>query len=138
MALIDKSKRSATCQALGEVEVVVIAEDVYQRLFDEPSAIGTTLRRLLLSSLCCQLTGANAYFRDLIGNLSEQRESTVVHTDPAKPPENVNTSADTIIGLTAKLGGWDAPLSALEELEEQIEYIVDYDQQRALNAKKLR
>lgn len=67
MSLVDGSPRSATCRAAGVVVCRVLDRGRYLRLIEEPGPVGSTLRRLLLSSLHKQLSRANAYLRKLVG-----------------------------------------------------------------------
>ena len=42
---------------------------------------------------------------------------------------------DDLRKLTAKLGGWDSTLSELEDLEKEIEFVVDEDTRRTVEAR---
>ena len=59
MALIDGSKRSATCVALTELTVGVLQAAQVRQLMSENSARGLAFRRLLITTLALQLSGAN-------------------------------------------------------------------------------
>ena len=66
MSVIDGSKRSATCLANGPVEVVKLNRAQVDDLISEGSVAGTALRRLLIASLCDQLSSANGFVRKLV------------------------------------------------------------------------
>jgi len=73
MGVVDRARRSATCEAASEVILAVMGQDTFQRLVRDTSAHGRALRRLLLSSLTHQLIGGNARLRDLIAARSDPR-----------------------------------------------------------------
>lgn len=137
MSLVDRSPRSATCVAQTDVELVVVNSTVYDRLLSEASLSGSSLRRLLLSSLCGQLVSANAQIRQLVDDLTDDEP-------PPPPPPAIwdkRKQKDTekkVVQLTAKLGGWDANLAELEEMEQEVELVVDEDQKRNRDRNKFR
>ncbi len=137
MALIDRSRRSATCIAIGDVELVVMDALVYDRLIAEASATGSALRRLLLSSLCGQLAQANAQIRKLVEDLTE--EPRLARPKPQKPSpvkkevkkwRKKTSPEDQMTRVAAQLSGWGSELAELEKLEKEIELVVDEDQKR--------
>ncbi len=134
MAVIDRSPRSASCVSEGEVELVALTTDIYDRLMTETSPTGSVLRRLLLSSLCGQLAQANSQVRELVDELTVDEPvptpvpETTAQTKPMKPARDM--TEDSVVRLTAKLSGWDTDLTELEELEQEIELVVDEDQKR--------
>jgi CRP-like cAMP-binding protein len=67
MSLVDGSPRSATCRAEGEVIVAVLSRKTYLDLLSRSHPVGTSLRRLMLSTLTRQLVDGNARLFDLIG-----------------------------------------------------------------------
>jgi len=81
MSLVDRSARSATCRAMGPVVVATLDRAGFDALFDEHTAEGSTLRRLLAASIADQLAQANAHLRDLIapadGDVSDAQVMTV-------------------------------------------------------------
>lgn len=135
MAVIDGSMRSATCRANGPVEVVILKRNVVDRLIGEGSVAGVALRRLLVSSLCDQLSHANGFVRKIVldhsndGNQPSTPESTAPAQGQSNPPE------EDLRTLTAKLGGWETNLDDLEALEKEVEYVMDEDQKRTLDAR---
>jgi len=130
MGLIDGSKRSATCVAEGPVEVVSMSDDTVRRMLEETTIPGTALRRLLVSSLCEQLSSANAFVRDLVSGLADEIEAPDDVPTPPATPQRKSVDNNSIARLTAKLGGWDADLSELEAMEDEIEFVVDEDMKR--------
>jgi len=145
MAIIDRSPRSASCIADGEVELVALNTDVYDRLMAESSSAGSVLRRLLLSSLCGQLAQANSQIRSLVNEFTpepveEQESSTSARQRSAAEAkiEDRRKTEDRVVRLTAKLGGWSADLAELEELEQEIELVYDEDQKRRKEKRNLR
>ena len=67
MSLVDGSARSATCRAKGEVDVAVLSRETYLDLLSRSHPVGTSLRRLMLSTLTRQLVDGNARLFSLIG-----------------------------------------------------------------------
>lgn len=96
MAMVDGSKRSATCTAEGVVTVVVIDRETYQRLITEGSAVGRTLRRMLLSSLTDQLSRGNKRLREMTGGADAGVQA---------PPKTTITEED-LSEVSSELEGW--------------------------------
>ncbi|MGB0641617.1 MAG: Crp/Fnr family transcriptional regulator, partial [Myxococcota bacterium] len=139
MAVIDGSKRSATCTAQGPVELVTLSRTELDRLLSETSIPGTALRRLLIASLCDQLSNANDFVRSLVEDLliddsSSSRTGTADNPGTKQsPPPSISQNMQT---LSVKLEGWDSDLAELEELEKEIEFVVDEDTRRTVEARK--
>ena len=138
MSVIDGSRRSATCRANGPVEVVTLKRFQVDELIAEGSVAGVALRRLLIASLCDQLTNANGFVRKIVlehelGESAVKNQTPAVTSQPTTPkPTNHD---DDLRKLTAKLGGWDSTLSELEDLEKEIEFVVDEDTRRTVEAR---
>jgi len=131
MSVIDGSRRSATCRANGPVEIVKLQRFQVDELIAEGSVAGVALRRLLIASLCDQLTNANGFVRKLVLD----HETGAISTPKHVPAKAKSTPDDDLRKLTAKLGGWDSTLSELEELEKEVEYVMDEDSKRTAEAK---
>lgn len=97
MSMVDGSPRSATCTADGVVTVVVIDRETYQHLITEPTPVGRTLRRMLLSSLTDQLSRGNKRLRELTGGA----EAAV---DPVAPQKEV--TEEDLSEISSELEGW--------------------------------
>jgi CRP/FNR family cyclic AMP-dependent transcriptional regulator len=145
MAVIDGSRRSATCRANGPVEVVLLHRSIVDRLVGEGSVAGVALRRLLIASLCDQLSNANGFVRKIVLENSPEPASalpaanTALKTDESSSANTVSGDAEADLRtLTAKLGGWETSLAELEEYEKEIEFVMDEDQKRTLDAKRRR
>ncbi len=143
MAVIDGSRRSATCRANGPVEVVLLHRSVVDRLIGEGSVPGVALRRLLISSLCDQLSNANGFVRKIVldNNSATANEPAAPHKGPVTPKDHQAVSGDAeadLRTLSAKLGGWETSLAELEEYEKEIEFVMDEDQKRTLDARRKR
>ena len=87
MAITDGSARSATCTAIGSVRVMVLDRATWQGLMSEPSIEGSTLRRLQLSSLCQQLSGANRELRTLLAGAELEEDLPEIDVDPVTPED---------------------------------------------------
>jgi len=132
MALIDRSRRSATCIAHAPSEVIILDARTVEILLQETTASGTALRRLLLSSLCGQLAGANAQISDFVKSTQPTADVEEDIDEPETLPQPDDTD-DQVASIVAKLSGWDAKkLEELEAMEEEIVYVVDEDQKRQL------
>ena len=106
MALIDGSPRSATCTADGEVRALVVEKSTYHALLGERSPAGMTLRRLLLSSLVRQLSGANHELRQAVAGvpLDEEVIPVTVEDAPvhrAPPPVAAPSARESVEQPTA-------------------------------------
>jgi len=129
MSVIDGSRRSATCQANGPVEIVKLQRFQVDDLIATGSVAGVALRRLLIASLCDQLTNANGFVRKLVLDHEVGPSSPSV-----QPTANASsTPDDDLRKLTAKLGGWEN--SDLLEMEKNVEFYMDEDTRRTKEAK---
>ena len=72
VTLVDRSPRSATCVALDEVDAITLDGATYDAAVRETSAIGSSLRRLLIASLVTQLSSGNARIRAVIEGKDDQ------------------------------------------------------------------
>ena len=146
MAVIDGSRRSATCRASGPVEVVTLHRSQVDQLLTEGSVAGVELRRLLIASLCDQLSSANGFVREIV-----LKHATPSPDTPAPAPARANQTQnplaqrkrpkskpsvreDELNTLAAKLGGW-AP-GELDTLQDEIEIVMDEDQRRTRTARR--
>lgn len=141
MAVIDGSRRSATCTAQGPVELVTLSRVELDRLLSESSVPGTALRRLLIASLCDQLSNANDFVCTLIQDLLIDEKKKPAEPPTTKKPIQKKRKKTTSIDqsmqtLSVKLEGWDSDFSELEELEKEIELVVDEDTRRTIEARK--
>ena len=106
---------------------------------------GIALRRLLIASLCDQLSNANGFVRKIVLDHAEPSKSEVttpppvpVSTKSKKPKPSTASADDDLRTLAVKLGGWDTDLEDLESMEKDIEFIMDEDQKRTLDARRKR
>ncbi len=95
MALLERTKRSATCMTKTPVELAILSRDAYDSLLYEPSGAGRALRRLLLSSLAGQLGSGNA-------RLGKMLEPSVTKEDEA-------ATESQLVNTSATLEGWAKP-----------------------------
>lgn len=148
MSVIDGSKRSATCRANGPVEIVRLHRSQVDQLISEGSVAGIALRRLLIASLCDQLSNANGFVRKIVLDNTEpnnDEQTTPPPTaapnprpkQPTSPPSTASAD-DKLRTLAVKLGGWDTDLADLESMEKDIEFVMDEDQKRTLDARRKR
>jgi len=132
MSVIDGSRRSASCRANGPVEFVTLTRAQVDILLADGSAAGVALRRLLIASLCDQLSSANGFVRKLVLDHTDGNDPSIQKpTGTTSKPREADNDLRT---LTAKLGGWDTSLSDLEQMEKEIEFYMDEDTRRTLNA----
>ena len=107
-------------------------------LIAEGSVAGVALRRLLIASLCDQLTNANGFVRKIVlehelGDSAPKGQTTARKKSESAP--TVSNHDDDLRQLTAKLGGWDSTLSELEDLEKEVEFFMDEDTRRTVEAR---
>lgn len=133
MSVIDGSRRSATCRANGPVEIVQLERYQVDELIAEGSVAGVALRRLLIASLCDQLTNANGFVRKIV--LEHELGDKAVNVEPSPAATEAPNHDDDLRKLSAKLGGWDSTLSELEALEKEVEFVVDEDTRRTAEAR---
>lgn len=82
MAVIDGSPRSATCTAIGTVRALALDRATWTSLMGEASPEGSSLRRLLLSSLSQQLSGGNRQLRTLLAGAELEEDLPELDVDP--------------------------------------------------------
>ncbi len=107
MALIDGSKRSATCVAVDELEVGELSAAQVKSLLDERSPRSTAFRRLLITTLALQLTGANRRIAHLAAGGAVK--DTAASTKDAEQEE--------FLRIAGMLEGWTGELDALDQVE---------------------
>jgi CRP-like cAMP-binding protein len=111
MSLVDGSPRSATCTVAEPSTVVQLDRVVYQSLLKELSPEGSTLRRLLLSSLSAQLTAGNTQIRTL----------TAASGSPAPEPraekEGGDISPEELLQVAGVLDGWTVDLRGVDRVD---------------------
>ena len=104
---------------------------------------GVALRRLLIASLCDQLSNANGFVRRIVLDHSEPPPETRPTTLPPtrsevqRLSEPTNTTED-LQTVSAMLGGWASDLADLEKLNDDVKFVMDEDMKRTKNAKKNR
>ena len=76
MAILDRTRRSATCTAEGTALVVVMDQPRFAELIRSTGGEGHTLRRLLLSSLTRQLVKGNAHLRKVTATQIDEPSTT--------------------------------------------------------------
>ena len=138
MAVVDGSKRSATCRANGPVELVVLNRSTVEMMVGEASVAGTALRRLLIASLCDQLSSANGFVRRIVEGNSDKDSPVKPDTATTKPQTSPGANENDLRELSLKLGGWEANLEELMDLEKEVEFVMDEDQKRTLDARRKR
>jgi CRP-like cAMP-binding protein len=122
MGVVDRSPRSARCEAAGDVQVLSIQVDDFHRLLRETSAASAALRRLLLSSLIQQLSSANQKVRELAAA-------------PAGQPEEETVSSGDILQLAGVLDGWSVDRQALDQ---EVSFTEDEDMRRTRDSQRRR
>ena len=63
---------------------------------------------------------------------------TAAAPQPKKPKASTASADDDLRTLAVKLGGWDTDLADLESMEKDIEFVMDEDQKRTLDARRKR
>jgi CRP-like cAMP-binding protein len=132
MALIDRSRRSASCVAKGTTHVVALDARTVEQLQQETTTVGTAMRRLLLSSLSNQLAGANSRMREFVAELKEEQgdDEASVKAVSGDRVDRANAE-DSMSQIVDNLSGWGASdLAELVEIEKDVSFVVDEDQKR--------
>jgi len=143
MAVIDGSRRSATCLANGPVELVVLQRSQLDQMVSEDSVAGIALRRLLIASLCDQLSNANGFVRRIVldhgdsAPESQRSPQPPTRTEVKRLSEPTNTTED-LQTVSAMLGGWASDLADLEKQHGDVKFVMDEDMKRTNTAKKNR
>lgn len=103
MAILDRSRRSATCVAEGTALVVVMDQPRFDALVRSTEPEGHTLRRLLLSSLTRQLVKGNAHLRRVMASMEAGQ---------GDPKPGLRQARAVLEGWTAPLELTTAPVAA--------------------------
>lgn len=137
MALIDRSRRSASCVAKGVTHVVALDAHTVEQLQQETTTVGTAMRRLLLSSLSSQLAGANSRMREFVAELKQSQEKEAQQEDEGSVEvvysDRVDRAneEDGMSQIMDSLSGWGASdLADLVETEKDVSFVLDEDQKR--------
>lgn len=109
MAMVDGSPRSATCIASGPVRAIALDRRAYMDLLKEATPRGTTLRRLLLSSLSQQLTEANERLLTLLAAVEKQLSS-----DEGELEE---LTGEHVLAVAGVLDGWKMDVKGADKVE---------------------
>lgn len=109
MAMVDGSPRSATCIASGPVRAIALDRKNYQELLKEATPRGTTLRRLLLSSLSQQLTDANERLLGLLAAVEQQLSG-----DQGELEE---ITGEHVMQVAGVLDGWKMDVQGAQSVE---------------------
>ena len=111
MALIDGSKRSATCVALTELTVGVLDGAQVRRLMSEGTPRGLAFRRLMITTLALQLSGANRRIAHL----------TAASDDKALSPQELDKreakDSEEVLRIAGMLEGYTGDLAELDRVE---------------------
>ena len=113
MSLVDNSPRSATCAAVGNSILVTLDRRSYNELITSPSREGTTLRRLLLSSLSKQLSGGNERIRDI---LAPKMIDELENDDAVDLYEDEDFGEDDLAEAAGVLNGWQVDTSGVNSI----------------------
>jgi CRP-like cAMP-binding protein len=98
MAIIDRTRRTATCIAATPVRVAVLAWPTFHSIIQNTEPHGVVLRRLLLSSLTRQLIASNGRLRLV---LAARADPT---TEAAKTlSEEANRASELLEGWTEEI-----------------------------------
>jgi CRP/FNR family transcriptional regulator len=103
MALVDGSRRSATCVAATPAQLAVMDRALYHRTITDISPEGVALRRILLSSLSHQLNTTTSMLNELL-------------TAHAEPLSNEDTE-EVVIQIAGALHGWNLDFTGVDEIE---------------------
>ena len=103
MALVDGSRRSATCLAATPAQLAVMDRSLYRSTITEISPEGVALRRILLSSLSRQLNTTTSMLNELL-------------TAHAEPLSNEDTE-EVVLQIAGALHGWNLDFTGVDEIE---------------------
>lgn len=141
MALIDQSKRSATCTAGDRTVVATLSRATWARLIQDRTPSGTALRRLLCASLTRQLVGANAQIRSLLGDAPQQAVLGGKGHIPAGPVPSVRSAHlepeveafdatdSELLRVAGVLEGWKVDADTVTQAD-RVRTVLDEDQKR--------
>jgi len=126
VSMVDQAARSATCAVLQKASLVSMDASTYRAIMDQPSAAGTALRRLLLSSLVQQQTAGNDRLRALLAGIRKREDRRKQRRPtPSKPAPDV-TDPGQLVGtetevdlmdLAGVAAGWRVDTDGVDDLK---------------------
>ena len=116
MAMLDGSRRSASCVARGKVVIACVNTETVEELKEESHPVGTNFRRLLLSSLTRQLELGNGRLRHLIARTGF-RDGVSVTARSDTPTDVVTVGDDDLLQMAGLLEGWKLEAEGLDDIE---------------------
>jgi CRP-like cAMP-binding protein len=140
MGMVDGSPRSATCEAVGDVDGLSLDAETFSALMDDATAEGTAFRRLILNHMMEQLSRGNTKIRSLIDELEgyrledyrqdseqwrKQMRSKAAH---AQAP----SEADRLREIAGVLDGWDLKT----EPGEKLRFVEDEEMRRSRKSRE--
>ena len=125
VGVADGTVRSVTCAVLQQATLVSLDAVTYRAILDQPSATGTALRRILLSSLAQQLSSSNSRLRSLLAR-HRQRDERKQRKRSRRPADATpRPSASGLIGeeteadlldLAGVAVGWQVDSDGVDDL----------------------
>lgn len=73
MSLVDGSRRSATCHAMGPLRLASLDRGLYQTLVKDRGSVGDILRRLVLSSMVAQMASGSSRLQTVLDLAAKAR-----------------------------------------------------------------
>jgi CRP-like cAMP-binding protein len=119
MSLTDRSTRSATCIAIGDVILACMPQKTYDRLLTSPS-MGTVFRRLMLSTLTRQLVMSTDKLAMLLSPTrarEHQNTRTVDQTKTDSMLESDDISLNDILDLAGVTMGWKFDTEGVDDVQ---------------------
>jgi CRP-like cAMP-binding protein len=94
MGMIDRSPRSATCEAITDARVHVLDRARFEQIIDDPGPPGDMFRRLLLSAMSRQLSTGNLALQRLLS----EHDDTGGTADPGDTSRRLSRISGTLEG----------------------------------------
>jgi CRP-like cAMP-binding protein len=126
VSMVDGAARNATCGVMQLASLVAMDASTYRAILDQPSAAGTTLRRILLSSLVQQQTAGNDRLRSLLTGIRKRDERRKRRRPTPSQPAPEVTDPGVLVGEETELdlmdlagvaAGWRVDTDGMDELE---------------------
>ncbi len=121
MSLADRSARSATCKAIGDVTLACMTRDTYNNLMTSPT-MGTVFRRLMLATLTRQLVMGSEKLADMLTPAGKPKiptpaptQSNLFNTEPLG--ENDDITQDDILDLAGVTMGWKLSTRGVDDVQ---------------------
>ena len=120
MSLADRSPRSATCKATGDVTLACISTNTYNNLITSPT-LGTAFRRLMLATLTRQLQMGTSKLAEMLSPPKKTVKRAASKPDKIESLEMLgeydDITQEDILDLAGVTMGWKLTTKGIDDVQ---------------------